>query len=1196
MNTLNPHESSLDFLSGGGEMAGLIRNFDWSSTALGPMELWPQSLKTATGIMVQSPIPIVMLWGEDGIMIYNDSYSVFAGGRHPQLLGSKVLEGWPEVADFNRNVMETGLAGKTLSYKDTPLILNRKGTGEEVALDLNYSPIMGENGKPAGVLSIVVETTQRVRNERALATLREIGSIDFKEKSLDLIYENVANILGNNEKDFPFVKVYTIGKDKKSAQAIASTGIEIGHPYFPDWVDLKNTEEQSAEFLEAFLQNQVVIGEIKLEPNNLPKGIWDIPPKRFAQIPVGAAGNKHPNAIISVALNPYREVDEDYLQFCQLISERVSSEVNKMLAIEEESKKAEALAAIDLTKPAFFKNNSHKTNLFFGHKEEEKFSETFSSLTSSVLIVDDNADMREHLRSLLQDRYSIATANHGKEALEKIKENIPDLVLSDVMMPVMDGINLLKAIKSNPDTEHIPVILLTARAGEESRIEGLEIGADDYLIKPFSAKELIARINSQLKIGEAKKRIAESEKSLQSFFQNIPAAIAILKVPEQVYTLANSRYLELVNRSEEQLLGKSVLEVFPEVEGQGIFEMVNSVYLSQKPFSTSEYPATFLRGGKMTTGIFNIVLQPVKNQHGEVSELIVHAVEITELIENRKKIEANETILNGQKKALEQTFRGEPLREVLKTLVLTAEKQAEKPLRASILLMDEEGKHLLHGAAPSLPQAYNDAIHGVAIGPKVGSCGTAAFTRKEVLVENIEIDPLWEDFKDLALSHGLRSCWSTPVFSSQGHLLGTFAVYYPEPCLPSERDKKVIELLTTTARIVIEWYQDIELRQKTEAQLIASENQFRIFADHIQNLAWIADGEGWIHWYNQRWYEYTGTTLEKMEGWGWEKVHHPDHIDRVVNFVRDAWKKDEPWQLIFPLRRHDGEYRTFLTRAYPVKDSSGKIERWIGTNTDIEDQRKFAEELERKVKERTAELQQQNEELASFTYIASHDLQEPLRKIQSFISRLMDRYSEEFSESSKDYFARISKSASRMQNLIQALLNYSRTNKKEKIFVESDLNSLLEEAKMELNVMIEETGTQIESDPLPVLPVIPIQMVQLFSNILSNAIKYRKVGVSPQIKISAEQIDASEIQSIQSLDYKTYWKLSFADNGIGFEQQFSSKIFELFQRLHGKLEYSGTGIGLAICKKIAENHFGLIQAEGELDQGATFHLYLPIKS
>ena len=157
------------FPPGGGEMGKLIRAFNWADTELGPITTWSSALRTATNIVLQSPLPLVMLWGPDGIMIYNDAYSVFAGQRHPKLLGSKVLEGWAEVADFNRRVLEVGLAGGTLSFRDQELTLYRNNQAEQVFMDLNYGPVLGDDQTPAGVLAIVIERTARVEAERALA-------------------------------------------------------------------------------------------------------------------------------------------------------------------------------------------------------------------------------------------------------------------------------------------------------------------------------------------------------------------------------------------------------------------------------------------------------------------------------------------------------------------------------------------------------------------------------------------------------------------------------------------------------------------------------------------------------------------------------------------------------------------------------------------------------------------------------------------------------------------------------------------------------------------------------------------------------------------------------------------------------------------------------------------------------------------
>ncbi|HWY83351.1 MAG TPA: ATP-binding protein [Roseiarcus sp.] len=175
------------FLSGGGEAAEIIASFDWAATPLGPIESWPASLKSTIALILRSPVPIVTLWGEDGIMIYNDGYSAFAGGRHPNLFGSKVREGWPEVADFNDSIMKVGLAGETLAYRDFPLTLYRHGgKPEQVWLNLDYSPILGEDGRPAGVIAIVIEITDKVRIEREL---------EAERKSLRLMFEQAPGFI-----------------------------------------------------------------------------------------------------------------------------------------------------------------------------------------------------------------------------------------------------------------------------------------------------------------------------------------------------------------------------------------------------------------------------------------------------------------------------------------------------------------------------------------------------------------------------------------------------------------------------------------------------------------------------------------------------------------------------------------------------------------------------------------------------------------------------------------------------------------------------------------------------------------------------------------------------------------------------------------------------------------------------------------
>jgi len=232
------------------------------------------------------------------------------------------------------------------------------------------------------------------------------------------------------------------------------------------------------------------------------------------------------------------------------------------------------------------------------------------------------------------------------------------------------------------------------------------------------------------------------------------------------------------------------------------------------------------------------------------------------------------------------------------------------------------------------------------------------------------------------------------------------------------------------------------------------------------------------------------------------------------------------------------------------------------------------------------QLNNKNKELASLTYIASHDLQEPLRKIQMFTSRIAENDEKSLSPQSVGYFKSITSTAFRMQNLIDAVLSYSRMDSEKLKFERTNLNTMLKEVLQQMDVALEEKGATVERGELPTVRVIPIHFQQLFLNILNNAIKYSKPDVKPVIKIGAQK---------EQIGKQLFWKISIADNGIGFDPQYKDRIFEAFQRLHGKMEYVGTGIGLAICQKIAHKHNGYITADGEPGVGATFHVFLPIK-
>jgi light-regulated signal transduction histidine kinase (bacteriophytochrome) len=311
---------------------------------------------------------------------------------------------------------------------------------------------------------------------------------------------------------------------------------------------------------------------------------------------------------------------------------------------------------------------------------------------------------------------------------------------------------------------------------------------------------------------------------------------------------------------------------------------------------------------------------------------------------------------------------------------------------------------------------------------------------------------------------------------------------------------------------------------------------------------------------------------------------HPDDLDQVERDGEMTLKTEALEEKPYRIISKNGTVKYLRTIGSFRGDNNNRI--LFGTVQDVSREIKVAEELRAK----NLELENTNAELTSFTYVASHDLQEPLRKIQLFSKHILE--GEQFSVKTQHNFNRIIAAGQRMQNLIVSLLDFSRMSATEIIFEPCNLNTILAESIEDLQVNINEKQAVVEYHNLPVVSGSYIQLLQLFTNLIDNAIKYSKPGVKPIIRISSSIVQGKDIENF-SAHQKEYHLLKIKDNGIGFEKEYANKIFEIFQRLHGKHEYSGTGIGLAIVKKIVTNHNGFIVAEGFRNIGSTFSIYIP---
>ncbi len=396
---------------------------------------------------------------------------------------------------------------------------------------------------------------------------------------------------------------------------------------------------------------------------------------------------------------------------------------------------------------------------------------------------------------------------------------------------------------------------------------------------------------------------------------------------------------------------------------------------------------------------------------------------------------------------------------------------------------------------------------------------------------------------------------------------------------------------------------DITTQKNANLEILESEKKFRLLADSMPQHIWTADPEGNLDYFNQSVFNYSGLSLEQINKDGWLQIVHPDDREENIKEWTKSVATGKDFLIEHRFRKHDGIYRWQLSRALPQRDESGAIRMWVGTSTDIEEQKTFAKTLEAEVSDRTRQLAQNNIELAkmnkelqSFAYISSHDLQEPLRKIQTFATRIVEKEKNNLSEAGKDLFMRMQRSAERMQSLIDDLLAYSRTHTSERDFINVNLTTVIKKVKNDLKEEIQQKNAKIDTPEVCEVTIIPFQFQQLFYNLISNSLKFSDPQNPLYISITCERVNGRNTINENLERDRNYCHITVADNGIGFDPQYNEKIFELFQRLHGKDAYRGTGLGLAIVKKIVENHNGFITADGELGKGATFDIYLPLQS
>lgn len=994
---LHPDSSSPQFADAT-SMRDRIAAFDWSSTPLGRMVDWPQSLRATIKTLVGSRYPMILLWGDTLIQVYNDAYTGLIGEKHPDALGKSIqvtqAESWATIGPMIRSVMSTGVPNWVPAQL---LTVNRSGFNEETYFSLSYSAVEDDDNVIRGMLCVCSEVTQQVLNERRLLLQRDLMSKAGETRDVAQVCLDVATTIGSYTYDVPFMLLYL-----RDANGLLRPQSEMGVGTAGEPVIFDPTSADPWQFGRALAGETVMIDTL---PTGyaIPGGIWQDTVRTAITIPLASASAGQPLGVIVMGVSPNAVLDQTYRSFFELVAGQVSVALRNAMAHEEERKRAEALAALDRAKTDFFSNVSHEFR------------------TPLTLMLGPLEDL------LAQQQTNLTTSD--REQLTLAYEN---------------ALRLLKLVNSLLDFSRI----------ESNRTEA---------------------VYTAINISQFTQGLASNFES--AFFK------AGLRYTVNIYTFHEPMYIDA------DMWEKIVLNLL-----------------------SNALKFTFEGGITLT----------LKEDAGEVLLRVqdtgvgISADELPDLFKRFHRMK------NSRSRSHEGTGIGLAL---VKELVImhSGTIDVESELGTGTTFTVRLPKRI---AIPTHGDVQNDIPE------------TAAAVRRRSFVNE-------------------ASLW----------------VQHPQNALPKEAESP-------------------EAGPDEVLILVADDNaQMRQYLEGILRRHWrvISAGDG---------VEALRLAIEckpdlvlsdvMMPGMNGFELLHAIRSERNLSHLPVILLSARAGQeaTVEGLEKGANDY---LVKPFYARELVARIRAQL----DITRTRAFAHQMELQVEERTRDLRYVNAELQQFAYISSHDLQEPVRKIIIFGNFLEKKYS--LPDGAAEYLHRITDAAQRMRQLIHDLLVFSRLRQTEVRFERVNLAGILPSVLTEFDLAMEEKKISIHVESLPTVQGVPLQLAQLFRNLISNAVKFTRDDRTPELTITASPVGPDELTTYSTLDSaRRYYRLSFADNGIGFEQSYAEQIFTIFQRLHNRDKFPGTGIGLAICKRIIENHRGHIYATSNAGKGSVFHVLLPV--
>jgi signal transduction histidine kinase len=1143
----NVPESTEQFLSGGGEMGKLIRSMDWSTTALGPIEHWPQSLRTSVGLCLSSTFPILIAWGPETIQIYNDSYRPICGAKHPESMGQNFRICWETALSVVGDAFTRGQQGEGTYIKDQRMFLDRYGYLEEAFMTFSFAPIRDESGNVGGIFHPITETTDKMLSARRTDALRELGSRISKAKSIEEIWEGTLQRYDDYNLDLPFLLLYQSNTDGTSAHLHGIAGLSAGTALTPAVIDLKNDDSSPWPLAEAARTRSVVkVDHLTRRFGTYACAPYDEPPQHALVLPIHISGQEEPFGYLVAGVSICRALDREYENFYELLVNTYNTAMSNVYAYEQEQKRAEALAAIDRSKTAFFSNVSHEFR------------------TPLTLMLGPLEELMQH--PVYNDpayKRNIESAHGNALRLLRLVNNLLDFsrVEADRVKATYQPLDLA-TLTTDLASSFRSII---EKAGMELVVSCMPLREPVY-----ADREMWEKIVLNLLSNAFKYTLAGSITVVLEDHQHE----AILKITDTGIGIPAHELPHMFQRFHRvaQNLGRTH-------EGTGIgLSLVSE--LARLHGGTVGVESAEAAGSTFTVTI------PFGKSH--LAPALVS--------EHQRPIDT--AVLQGAF-LKEATMLLDDVADVQRPHASAARMQTDDPFadNATHILIAEDNNDMRDYLVRLLQPYYTlaTARDGVVALEKLEN-------RKPDLIISDIMMPVMDGKALLARVKGNPQTAAIPfIFLSarageEARIDGLEAgadAYLIKPF--SAKD------LLTTVRIQL---RKSSARQHAEQQLrnlvIQAPVAIAIYKgpEHIVDIA----NDRMLRIWNKQADDVVNRPLfdamPDLRGQGFEAL-----MDTVY---RDG-KSIVTGETLVKIMRHGAPEDIYVTIAFePLRDDDVVYGIMViaADVTDLVDARtsarQIATKLEQKVAERTRELSESNHdlvrinrELEQYIYVASHDLQEPVRKIRVFTS-LLERMPD-LPEGAMPILLKVASSSERMTKLVQDLLALSRFREPLENMPVVDLNLVLAQVLTDFELIIAEKRATIDSDPLPSITSVSFHMTQLFSNLLSNALKFARKDTPPHIRIRLRMLNASAVAAATLRKPEgEYFEIAFQDNGIGFDNRFAGRIFEIFKRLHSRESYTGSGIGLAICSRIVQIHGGAITAESTEGVGTTVRIVLPI--